>query len=501
METAQDATTQDWKSEVNRRLAAHRNRQGGTTAAQSEQPTTRQSGNTRAAQAAARVAARYANAPTYQDLFAGNAEAVVRAAGAAVEAARGAQAAAEAVLAGLQAHLPMEIEAQPEWAQQEWAQQESRQQESRQQESRWQEQRWLDEPTAAATHATPAQPEPRWHDTMAPMTIPDAWEEMRVAPQPEYDYFRARQGDALEDATVEPVHASTANLIEFPRELVASHKARPRLAEQPQAAPEIAGPQLSIFEVYPAATELPTETVTDAPQWTKPDWTKIADTSPWPADEARSHGEPTARTVAAEVRVAEALVDDQFALRRLPQIEAEEPVVEGHVDEPATGETWAAQPAAVAQQEQPEMARVQTAEVAELYVAGRSHRLLAGIVDASLVALAFLSAATVVLTAADSVPTGRVALMATVIGLALFAVVYQAIFFAFSDEGTPGMRYARIALCTFDDNNPTVRQSLMRIPATMVAVLPLGAGLLWSLLDRDGLGWQDRLSQTYQRKY
>ena len=86
-------------------------------------------------------------------------------------------------------------------------------------------------------------------------------------------------------------------------------------------------------------------------------------------------------------------------------------------------------------------------------------------------------------------------------GMVLFGIAYLVLFFAFSDQGTPGMRYARIALCTFDDNNPTVGQSLMRIPAMLLAALPLGAGLLWSVVDRENLGWHDRLSKTYQRKY
>ena len=41
----------------------------------------------------------------------------------------------------------------------------------------------------------------------------------------------------------------------------------------------------------------------------------------------------------------------------------------------------------------------------------------------------------------------------------------------------------------------------MRIPAMLLAILPLGAGLLWSIVDRENLGLHDRLSKTYQRKY
>ena len=63
------------------------------------------------------------------------------------------------------------------------------------------------------------------------------------------------------------------------------------------------------------------------------------------------------------------------------------------------------------------------------------------------------------------------------------------------------MRYARIALCTFDDENPTVDQMRMRIPALLLATLPAALGLLWALFDKEHLGWQDRLTKTYQRKY
>jgi len=35
----------------------------------------------------------------------------------------------------------------------------------------------------------------------------------------------------------------------------------------------------------------------------------------------------------------------------------------------------------------------------------------------------------------------------------------------------------------------------------MLAVCPLGLGLLWVLLDDDRLGWHDRISRMYQRTY
>jgi uncharacterized RDD family membrane protein YckC len=59
------------------------------------------------------------------------------------------------------------------------------------------------------------------------------------------------------------------NIIEFPRELVASRKARPRLAEGPLRADGTPEPQLRIFEVEPAQISVEPETriVTAAPEW------------------------------------------------------------------------------------------------------------------------------------------------------------------------------------------------------------------------------------------
>ena len=63
------------------------------------------------------------------------------------------------------------------------------------------------------------------------------------------------------------------------------------------------------------------------------------------------------------------------------------------------------------------------------------------------------------------------------------------------------MRYARIAICTFADENPTRGELQSRVPATALALLPLGLGVFWAVLDEDRLGWHDRMTRTYQRSY
>ncbi|MBW8748048.1 MAG: RDD family protein, partial [Acidobacteria bacterium] len=69
-----------------------------------------------------------------------------------------------------------------------------------------------------------------------------------------------------------------------------------------------------------------------------------------------------------------------------------------------------------------------------------------------------------------------------------------------SDQ-TPGMRYARIGLCTFSDENPSRRQMRRRLLAMALSMAPLGLGYLWALFDEDRMGWHDRISRMYMRAY
>jgi uncharacterized RDD family membrane protein YckC len=82
----------------------------------------------------------------------------------------------------------------------------------------------------------------------------------------------------------------------------------------------------------------------------------------------------------------------------------------------------------------------------------------------------------------------------------LLCLLYQALFFSFS-QATPGMRCARIALCTFDDENPTRSAMRRRMLAMLLSACPLGLGFLWATIDEDRLAWHDRISRMYQRSY
>ncbi len=140
-------------------------------------------------------------------------------------------------------------------------------------------------------------------------------------------------------------------------------------------------------------------------------------------------------------------------------------------------------------------------------------RVMASVVDGCIVTAALLIFVAAFAITVDKLPGGsaavthsmpqitpQIAAIAAVSTLAVLTLLYQLLFFSFS-EATPGMRYARIGLCTFSDDNPTRSAMRRRIFAVILSACPFGIGFLWALLDDDGLGWHDRISRMYQRSY
>ncbi len=520
---AVDPQTPAWKQEVNQRLAAHRTRRGGPS--ESNAPTGEESpraASKRAADAAARVAARYAKAPSYSDVLASEARAAVRAAGAAADAARTAHAAAQAVLAGLESVPEPTL----------WDQPAAYVQTAAPVAAQAAPPRWQDEAPVAAPAPPPANPwagaQPRWQETL-PAPTPggrDVWSEMRLHPSvdasqqsaytagtpkasrmdesdllPYSAHSQHQQGldayDAVGSATVEPVQHIPANLIEFPREIVAPRKARPRLAEGAHFDASQESPQLSIFEVDPDQLAPPivlgdTGRESVAP----PVWASIeldhhqTDAHHDAVYSQHSFVDHLTLQAAQAAEQGRAYVETAPEVRPAP---APRPAyinaVQTRYDRLAEAHSARASQTA------------QATATAELVIAPLSDRILAAVVDGALVMLAFLAAAVLVIASSNHPPSGKIGILAGICGYVLFGLLYQFLFFSYAEEGTPGMRYARVALCTFTDDNPTREQMRMRIPAFLVATLPAGLGLLWALVDGDHLALHDRLTRTYQRKY
>lgn len=431
---------------MNRRLAAHLSRKGTSAAETNAPPGSVPGSHSRAAEAAARVAARYAKAPSYSEMLANEARAAVRAAEAASKAALEAQAAAESILAGLEAGSVPERLWEPEPAR--YATPERVAEEPREAAVE------TVTPPLATTFAQSADklsfaiqrdadmpvraPAPEaLHATRGPgvfeSSVEEWWQSATTTPE--------RQESLPESVAievVEPARPIRANLIEFPRELVATRKIRPRLADGPNARAGNAMGQLNIFEVDPAtiSTEpaVAAPAAEEAPAWPGPGWSSI----------------------------------------RLDEAPAEEPLEE-LATQAESSEAKAAQPAPI------------------------NLRLMAAVVDGAFIVAAFLALAMAAMSKANYLPSLRQAEFVSAAVLTFLATLYQ-VFFISVASGTPGMMWARIAMFTLNGEKPTFDQRCGRLGALVMSLLPVGLGAAWAIFDDEHLCWHDRLSGTYLRK-
>lgn len=461
---------------MNRRVAAHLKSKAPTTGEQEAAPQTRPTPGSRSAQAAARVAARYANAPSYSEMLAVEARAAVAAAEAASRAALEAQVAAQSVLDSIEAaaqvaayvaeevprtntqHGALHVVAgEPaksmndlrESAPTAWRT------ESLEPQLEPHFERQFEQPalkfdesqfelTPDPVWAEPARPEPAANEQVVTgQGFAIRWDPEMPSLRRGTEIARASHGSEMEGFSaetigmVEPAQPIYANLIEFPRELVAARKVRPRLAEGPLA--EEPDAQLSIFEVDPGdvsidpeMTRAAAETVA-APAWTEPDWSGMKlDAEPAEEHYREPEPQPVVRTMALEF-------------------------------------------------------------------APMSRRLLSVVFDAALIGAALVTAAMVAATRTAALPALHAVEVGSAVALLLAAAFYHALFFTLA-QSTPGMRFAQVKLCTFDGQAPTRAQRTMRLVALLLSVVPVGLGLAWAIFDEDHLTWHDRLSKTYLRR-
>lgn len=405
--------------------------------------------DSRAARLAARVAERYAKTPTYSEVLAAEAAKAARAAEAAAQAALEAQQAAEAIRAASETEAASTAAALNTGTSGATAQTEE---------------------SAFELTSSPA-PQPI-HYRVDPASLPAsrAWQPSPTLPQPHSVEPHPHVIDPFEDALVAPAQPLPARVLEFPRELIAARKARPRIAEGPlrDSGPGPDKEQLRIFEVEPdTISHQPLPPLPMADEASLPEWCSIRlDAAPRGVDGEMSSG---AAGISSTARSRSHNDDAPFssrAARRSPQTRgAGSMLLDGL-----------------------------------LPVASLQDRLIAAFVDTALIACAFTAFLMVFLACTVNPPTGKPALIAAAAALVGFLALYEWLFFTFA-ESTPGMRYAKIALCTFDDENPDRRSLQYRIGASFLAALPLGLGFLWAIFDEDRLGWHDRMTQTYQRSY
>ncbi|MGA3129418.1 MAG: RDD family protein [Terracidiphilus sp.] len=451
---------------MNRRVADHLNRKAPSEGEGAAPAQIQPAAGSRAAKAAARVAARYAHAPSYGEMLTHEARAAVHAAKAAAQAAQEVQDAFQYVLDGLEAAPKVE----PATAQQgprpervsprlissglvspglvapasvlrphrgpsELA--DAFQGSAGQETARWET---ANRETADQERANA----PFWElEADTQQAAPDL-----------YDAAPRYASSAVNEVEIgEPVQPIYANLIEFPRQLIAARRARPRRAEGPLAAAESA-PQLSIFEVDPNTISIlpPPATVDPSapPAWMRPE---LPDLEAWPASRH---------------------LDVPLNLDAQPREELTE---DSEHDMPAP----------------------QSAVAPAIDLAPFSVRLLAIVVDCALIVAVVIAAAMLAAPHVSHLPGARVAAFGAVLALVAVGFAYHACFLTLA-RATPGMRYARLEINALSGCAVTRKQRSRRLIAMLLSVLPLGLGFVWMLFDDGNLAWHDRLSKTYLRK-
>ena len=131
-----------------------------------------------------------------------------------------------------------------------------------------------------------------------------------------------------------------------------------------------------------------------------------------------------------------------------------------------------------------------------LQQASLSRRLLAGLVDGLIVALASGLFALIFWKVAAVRPP-MVEILGLAVGLTyLFWVAYQYLLIVYSGS-TPGLRASGLELTRFDGTSTNRRLRSWRVLAACLSGVSLGMGYVWLFLDEDALCWHDRITHTY----
>jgi uncharacterized RDD family membrane protein YckC len=82
-------------------------------------------------------------------------------------------------------------------------------------------------------------------------------------------------------------------------------------------------------------------------------------------------------------------------------------------------------------------------------------------------------------------------------GALLTVPVFYKSMWAFMNLDSFGTTAAGLRLVDFDGNPPTKARRYQRMAGSFVSVLAAGIGIVWALVDEDGLTWHDHISGTF----
>jgi len=123
------------------------------------------------------------------------------------------------------------------------------------------------------------------------------------------------------------------------------------------------------------------------------------------------------------------------------------------------------------------------------------HRAVAGALDAAMVVIGYGLFMVVFQLCGGEFVLNRTNLLLLGAILPVIAVAYGLTWTVAATE-TPGMRWTRLRLTTFEGFPPEPRHRVLRFLGSCLSVCTL-VGLLWSFADEESLMWQDHISHTF----
>jgi uncharacterized RDD family membrane protein YckC len=138
----------------------------------------------------------------------------------------------------------------------------------------------------------------------------------------------------------------------------------------------------------------------------------------------------------------------------------------------------------------------------DLPVATPTHRLVAGIMDAAMIAIGFglfVAVANLAgqMAGVDGIfGSGKILLETLGAALAAIAVLYGTIW-VIAERETAGMKWSDLQLVTFDGFALDRKHRTGRFLTTILSFCSGGVGLLWALADAENLTWHDQISRTF----
>jgi len=96
----------------------------------------------------------------------------------------------------------------------------------------------------------------------------------------------------------------------------------------------------------------------------------------------------------------------------------------------------------------------------------------------------------------ENVPAGSITAKVFFVYLVLLAYLFFAWFWIHGGQ-TLGMRAWKVKLIRQDGMTISWGQAFLRFCYSIVSWVPLGAGYLWSLIDKDKQAWHDKASHSY----